>query len=474
MLTAPGALSVPPKARRRDCAFDRDDFERVVWETLLNALLQFDALRPPRRSRRASTEATAQARCELGRLLDRQLFTALTHDTVPPLNRRTTLAEIKADLLAQGATALRLTPRLCDDLSIRIDAVAASAFDPVEIGEHRRENALHALRQERVLEGLLPGLDWCFVEDAGPRFHLQRVGSQERLWLEYRGQRAVEPAAPFDAEVLCLLQRRLGDEAARARLEHSWAQWMLLHGWLDVEWESERSLVLHAYPDLPGAFQRRVSLDGFSTEPRPLCPQDIGLSQESAALVLWGEREFPLSELLWAPGGRTRALRISRAPDAVIQPRLEATERARFKHTLERGLGHALLAHYRRALAEKNGYTLPHADRDEYDGDTFTSLPDVSGPDQKCAHDRRRAYAEVVVSLTEKDAVFRHGAGAHLLRDLGLKRLRRPLDRGDTAAFWTELDDALEEEWSNLGFCAEEQRKAAWRHRPQYPLNDVP
>lgn len=471
---SPGFLSVSPRSRLHDNAFDREDLEHVLWETLLNALSRFDALRRPRLSGRASAAVAEQAGLDLSRLLDRQLFTALLHEGRGALNRFSIFSEVKADLLAQGADALHLEPRLRDELSSLIDAAAAPAWKALEADEYRHERSSSQLRNARFLDDMLPGLeDWSFVESAGPRLHLEWSGSQHRLWLERRGQRTFEPAAPFDPAVLGMLERRLADVATRADLECSWAKWMLLHGWLDVEWESEQSLVLHAYPNLPGAFQRRVSLRDLGPEPRPLCPQDVRLSRESGALVLWGERHFPLSGLLWGPGASGQ-LHVSPSPSAVVEPRLETGARARFKDAIEHGLGDALLLHYRRALLEKNGYGLPDADGDDPPCEGFTSLPSLDGPEQQHAHDCRRAYAEVVVSVAQKDAAYRHGATARLLRDLGLTRLPQRLDGGDTSAFWDDVDDALHEEWTDLGFGAEEGLKAGWRRRPQYPLHDVP
>jgi hypothetical protein len=470
---SPGSSSVSPKSRLHDNAFDREDLEHVLWEILLNALRQFDALRRPCLPGRAGAAVAEQAGLELSWLLDRQLFTTLLHEGRGDLNRLSIFSEVKADLLTQGASALHLEPRLRDDLSSLIDGAAAPAWKALEGDEYRHEEAAGELRSERFLDDMLPGLeDWSFVESAGPRMHLEWVGSQHRVWLERRGRRAFEPAAPLGPAVLGLLERRLGKVATRAHLECSWARWMLLHGWLDVEWESEQSLVLHAYPNLSGAFQRRVFLQGLGPDSRPLCPQDIRLSRESGALVLWGERHFPLSGLLWDPDASGQ-LRVSPSPASVVEPRLEPAARARFKDAIEHGLGDALLLHYHRALLEKNGYSLPEADRDDQRRGDFTCLLGLDN-DEQHAHDSRRAYAEVVVSLTQKDAAFRHGATARLLRDLGLSHLPRRLDRGDTAAFWTQVDDALEEEWTDLGFAVEERLKAGWRRRPQYPLRDVP
>jgi hypothetical protein len=216
--------------------------------------------------------------------------------------------------------------------------------------------------------------------------------------------------------------------------------------------------VLHAYPNLPGAFQRRVSVRGDAFKHRPLGPQDIGLSLESSALVLWGKRHFALSELLWGFETPNPLLVVSPGLAAVGEPRLEAATRARFKDGLEHGLGHALLVHYRAALIEKNALTLADAERDELDSRyRFTSLPDLDGAGLQHAHDCRRAYAEVVVSLTHKDAAYQRGATAQLLRDLGVVRLARPLDTDDTATFWKQIDEVLAEEWRDLGFAVEER-----------------
>jgi hypothetical protein len=462
------SVSVLPKSLRHDNAFDREDFEQLVWETLSSALLQFDALRRPRPPGGAGVEAAERA---LSRLLDRQLFTIVLHPGRGCWSRRGAFSEVKADLLAEGASALHLGPQLRDELSRRIDDAVSPAFMGLEAEEYRHEAALRRLRQARFLHDMLPGLEWCFAESAGPRLHLQWAGSEHRVWLERRGQRTFEPDAWLDAGVLGPLQRRLGDATTRVDLEREWAKWMLLQGWLELEWESEQSVVLHAYPNLPGAFQRRVSLQGLGPQPRAVCPHDVRLSYESGALVLWGERELPLSDLLWSRGASAQ-LQVSPSP-AVVEPRLEAPARVRFKDAFEHELGEALLAHYRRALLEKNGHGVPDADGDDPRSEELASLPGLDDAEQH-ARDCRRAYAEVVVSLTQKDAAFRRGATEHLLRDLGLSRLPRPLDSGDTADFWNQVDDALEEEWTELGFAAEEGLKAGWRRRPLYPLLDVP
>jgi hypothetical protein len=332
---------------------------------------------------------------------------------------------------------------------------------------------------------------WRFDRDAGARLHLQSTTSSHRVWLERDGHRTFEPEAALEMNVFERLEVLVSRSIIRRRIEQAWIERMIREGWLELEWISELSLVLCAYPGRAVAFRRHIELrparrtaaTAASAVLRPLYPEDLRLCG-TGALQLW-EHEIPLSSVLWGQRGPTRRINVrcratccrgswndaadcwavtcsgqrcevpacpARA-DGIGERNSELQSRVDFKYATENVLHRALLLHYRVALQAKHDVALFTTERgDQLPDGRVTRLIEAelvpliaqSGGSDDC----RRAYGEVVRSLSQSDSVLQRSAELLVLQNLDRRKLSHALDRQDTLSFWRRVTDVLEGEWT--------------------------
>jgi hypothetical protein len=319
-----------------------------------------------------------------------------------------------------------------------------------------------------------------------------------RVWLERDGHLVFEPEAPFDLKTLGQLEVTVSRPEVRASIEVSWIQIMILAGWLELEWESEHSFVLSAYPGLPGAFRRHVELRAPADQASPralraLRPQDLGLGP--GVLKLWGHWLL-LPQLLW--GHRDRVERVSAscclnrccsgiwseqaecwavtcsgrsckvAECSATEPeqarrspsRVESSREA-FKLAVQDVLRRALLLDYRAVLIAQSDIQSPTDGRGDPPSRQHVIrlleaelVPLLAMPAD--SWDGRRAYAEVVLSFADDTGIaLRHGAERLAERENDSTELPG-LCQKDTLDFWRTVDEVLESD-------------AATRHRAFAP-----
>ena len=122
-----------------------------------------------------------------------------------------------------------------------------------------------------------------------------------------------------------------------------------------------------------------------------------------------------------------------------------AYNRSTFKDKVEEHIGGALLEYYKATLAKKNGQTkwVRHW-MTEVNSLLDRALAAALLHSIRGFKNRRKALDEVVVSIKSKDAGYRRAAENVIMRDFAVKKVRKPLDDGDTAAFWDRVDRAVE------------------------------
>jgi hypothetical protein len=339
---------------------------------------------------------------------------------------------------------------------------------------------------------------WHFDWDAGARLHLQSSTSSHRVWLERDGHRTFEPEAALEMKVFERLEVLVSRPVLRCVIEQAWIARMIREGWLELEWVSERSFVLCAYPGRVGAFRRHVELrpaaraGADSPGLRPLYPEDVRLCGRGA-LQLW-EHEIPLSAVLWGQRDSMRRLNVrcqatccrgswneaadgwavtcsegacevpacSARADGTGERSSELRRREDLEYATANVLRRALLLHYRAALRAKHAVALSATDSGEQHAERRLTrlletelVPLVARYEDP--NDGRRAYAEVFRSLSLDDgAGIREEVECLVLLDLERPKLSHSLDRQDTLAFWRKVNDLLGREWTKR--CARAKR----------------
>jgi len=485
-----------------DTPFDRFDFAFGVWAALFGAMKSYATLL---QAEDLGAAAISDAEHDLSKQIEREVVTALLHEVDDSVDRRVVLEEMKGDLSEQMKAnpsdcvpfQFHLAPSSVAALWQRIDFALAPLWRELTAAEPGPGTA-RALLARHFAEDTPRDGEWHFVRSAGPRLHLQSKTSPHRVWLEREGRRTFAPEAPLDVGVFGPLEVHVAHPEIRHGIERAWASHMIREGWLELEWESEQSLVLCAYPGLAGSFRRHILLNPVAPaasaphETRPLCPQDLGLWQDRG-LALWNQ-VLPLPELLWGRaydarrvqahgffpyrfGGRGEEFecRVVSCTGVTCEhplcsarqtrgstPSWEQAARAHFQDSVERVLRPALLQHHRALLVTMNDLPLREDGRRLVAELLARELAPVIA-NAADARDCRRAYAEVVVSFAEQEAALREEAERFLIEELALEELQHPLDASDTRRFWRLVDTVLEEEWVGHGFHAEERRKAEWR-----------
>ena len=122
-----------------------------------------------------------------------------------------------------------------------------------------------------------------------------------------------------------------------------------------------------------------------------------------------------------------------------------AYRREGFENVVEEHLGGARLEFYKARLAHKNGETkwVTHWDTEVRN---FVERSFVAALLHRIRgfSDRRLALGGVIASMREDDASYRRAATSIVKRDFGLTKLKKPLDDGDTEAFWGMVEGATE------------------------------
>jgi|SRR5882724_2516798 len=162
-----------------------------------------------------------------------------------------------------------------------------------------------------VLRNVPNGMNWGWYAREDERMHLQTLNDQNKgkneykIWLETQGSWGLtwnkKPPSGKDANAV---ERALADE--RERIEASWAAFMIDKSWLSVHLAGS-IITVTAYPNSPTAkFQRTIDLHAQFPGAAVLPANgDIGLSAETASVVVWKNRSedrqhhIPLSGFLW-------------------------------------------------------------------------------------------------------------------------------------------------------------------------------
>jgi len=144
-----------------------------------------------------------------------------------------------------------------------------------------------------ILRNAPSGYNWGWYSREDPRMHLQVVDRKHielgyKVWLENKGKRAVEAAAPIPAHVWKALKAKI--ESARKSIEAEWVHLMIEQQWLSFLLNGAM-MTLIAYPATPNRFERTIdlaphlgiSLDAFT-------PDDVRLNSEFAVIELWPRR----------------------------------------------------------------------------------------------------------------------------------------------------------------------------------------
>lgn len=122
-----------------------------------------------------------------------------------------------------------------------------------------------------------------------------------------------------------------------------------------------------------------------------------------------------------------------------------AYEREQFKNKVAEHVGGALLEHYKARLAKKNGETKWV---DHWTSETTTlvdrSMVAALVHPIRGFKDRGRAAHEAFDEIKANDAAYRRVARNIVKRDFGLTKVKKPLDDGDTDAFWAMVERAAE------------------------------
>ena len=159
-----------------------------------------------------------------------------------------------------------------------------------------------------ILRDTPPGYHWGWFSREDPRMHLQTVDEEHRnlykVWLERKGCRVFEPAAPIPAKVLKKLQAEVTKR--RRHIEGRWAIFMIKNRWLRLH-VTLPEVTLIAYPDTGGKFTRKFNLQKvFSPETyADIHADDIFLNEEIGALSVFKDvpedlrHDFDLTRILW-------------------------------------------------------------------------------------------------------------------------------------------------------------------------------
>ncbi|MEI9940272.1 MAG: hypothetical protein WDO69_23900 [Pseudomonadota bacterium] len=199
---------------------------------------------------------------------------------------------------------------LSTGLDISMDRYAARLFDDPEYVWPRKARAAEEEPVAVILRGFPAPINWGWFSREDQRMHLQTVNKenqgphQYKAWLEDRGAWTVvwenRPPGAKDARAV---ERAI--EEHRSQIQSLWAAFMIDKSWLTAH-ISGQSIVLVAYPQTAGKFERTIDLSAelpnMATYP---APDDIGLDAENASVVVWKHRpeskqhHFPLAGLLW-------------------------------------------------------------------------------------------------------------------------------------------------------------------------------
>ena len=148
-----------------------------------------------------------------------------------------------------------------------------------------------------------PTYDWGWYSREDPRMHVQTVDQKHqklhyKVWLEERGARIFKPDGSIPAPILKELLKAVRKEGGQVELD--WTYFMLNNDWLSLYLEpDQRHIVVTAYPNTSGKFQRRVdALDHFPGI-GPLKKEDIALCKEEGTIKFKGRLDIDLSSILW-------------------------------------------------------------------------------------------------------------------------------------------------------------------------------
>jgi hypothetical protein len=161
-----------------------------------------------------------------------------------------------------------------------------------------------------ILRDVPPTYHWGWYSRENQRMHLQVVDRRHcslrhKVWLESKGRRVFEPAAPIPARI----RQRLEAEVRRQRhrIEAEWVAFMIANGWLTFRLDG-LAITLTAYPKSPNRFHRSVDLKKLipnASVAQKVTPDVIGLNEEFAWLEIFTNRPEgrritePLAPVLW-------------------------------------------------------------------------------------------------------------------------------------------------------------------------------
>jgi hypothetical protein len=192
-----------------------------------------------------------------------------------------------------------------------------SAIERVNLHPHEKEVSPVELvksqpRQDMavILGNTPPTYHWGWYSREDPRMHLQTVDrthlkSHDKVWLENKGRRVIEPEPGIPAKVAKTLTAAIIQE--RERIEIEWAYFMIKSGWLKVKMVGT-AITLFAYPNTPNHFERTIDLLELipnESSARKVTPKQVTLNEEFAFLEIFPEKQEgkrihePLPKVLW-------------------------------------------------------------------------------------------------------------------------------------------------------------------------------